>query len=63
MKNQRTAIFSLIGILLALTLACSISASTAKITNAYTARDVNGTPEATKVFSQNEVFLRFGHLG
>ncbi len=56
MKIQRKTLFSLIGLFLALTLACSISANTAKITDAYTARDVNGTPEATKVFSQNEVF-------
>ena len=56
MRVQRATLFSLIAIFLALTLACSFSASTAKITDAYTARDVNGTPEATKVFSQNEVF-------
>jgi len=56
MKNQRTTIFSMIGVFLALTLACSFSASTAKITDAFTAREVNGAHEATKVFSQNEVF-------
>ena len=56
MKIQRTTLFSLIGIFLALTLACSISASTAKVKEAFTARDVNGAHEATKVFSQDEVF-------
>jgi len=56
MKIQRTTLFSLIGIFLALTLACSISASTAKVTEAFTARDVNGIHTATKVFSQDEVF-------
>ena len=56
MKIHRTALFSLIGLFLALTLACSFSASTAKITDAFTAREVNGAHEATKVFSQDEVF-------
>ena len=56
MKNNRTSFFSMIVVLVILTLACSFSASTAKITDAYTARDKNGTSEATKVFSQNEVF-------
>ena len=48
MKIQRTTLFSLIGIFLALTLACGFSASTAKITEAFTARDVNGVPRSNQ---------------
>ena len=56
MKINRRYILILVGVILAISVACSFSASTAKISEAYTARDVNGAHEATKVFSQNEVF-------
>jgi hypothetical protein len=56
MKIKRTHLIVLIGLLLAISTACSFSASTAKVTEAFTAQDVNGEPEATTTFSQDEVF-------
>lgn len=56
MKIHRFAIFSFLGILFTLTLACGFNVSTAKVTEAYTARVVNGSPQATTAFSQNDVF-------
>ena len=55
MKNYRHQIIGFIGILLLVTAACSFSASTAKIKDAYTARDNNGVPEKTSTFGQDEV--------
>jgi len=56
MKLKYYKVFFIIASLLAITIACSFSASTAKIQNAYTARFVNDEPEETTVFSQDEVF-------
>jgi hypothetical protein len=56
MKNYRLQIISFIGVLLLITAACSFSASTAKIKDAWTARDNNGTPEKTTVFAQDDIF-------
>ncbi|MDP2966257.1 MAG: hypothetical protein Q8N39_09525 [Pelolinea sp.] len=56
MKNYRLQIISFIGILLLITAACSFSASTAKIKDAYTARDNNGVPQKTSTFAQDEIF-------
>ncbi len=56
MKNKRRLFLSAIGVLLLISAACSFSATTANIKEAYTAHDVNGTPEATTAFTPDEVF-------
>jgi hypothetical protein len=56
MKINRNLILSFIGTLLLLTAACSFSASTANVKEAFTAREVNGVPEATTSFTPDEVF-------
>ena len=62
MKIERRYLLMLFGAILAISAACSFSASTAKISEAFTARDVNGVHEATKVFSQDEVFYLLATL-
>lgn len=57
MKINRTHILLLTGMLLLAITACNFSASTAKIKEAYTAREVNGKQEATTTFNQDEVFF------
>ena len=56
MKNNRLQIISIIGILLFVTAACSFSASTAKIKDAWTSRDNNGEQQKTTVFANNDIF-------
>jgi len=56
MNNKRRLILSAIGVLLLISAACSFSATTANIKEAYTAHDVNGAPEATTAFTPDEVF-------
>ena len=56
MKNYRLQIFSIIGILLFVTAACSFSASTAKIKDAWTSRDNNGEQQKTTVFANDDIF-------
>lgn len=56
MEIKRTYLFIFIGILLAISVACGFNVSTAKVSEAFTARDVNGVPEAATTFSQDEVF-------
>ncbi len=57
MKINRTHILLLTGLLLLAITACNFSASTAKIKEAYTAREVDGKQEATTTFNQDEVFF------
>jgi hypothetical protein len=56
MENHRFQIISFIGVLLLVTAACSFSASTAKIKDAWTARDNNGEQQKTIVFAQDDIF-------
>ncbi len=56
MKNNRYVVLGMGMVLMTVLLACSFSASTANIKEAFTARDVNGTLEATNVFAPDEVF-------
>jgi hypothetical protein len=56
MKINRQHLIIGFGLIMAISAACGFSASTAKITEAFTAREVNGVPESTTTFSQDEVF-------
>ena len=56
MKTNRNLILLGTGILLLVAAACGFSASTANITDAYTARSENGEYQQTAVFAQEDVF-------
>ena len=56
MKIKRAYQLVLVGSLLAISAACGFNVSTANISGAFTAREVNGVMEATKTFNQDEVF-------
>ena len=55
LKNRIQLITSMFFLIVTMA-ACSFSVSTAKIQDAYMARDVSGTPEKTTTFSQDEPF-------
>ena len=55
-KTNRNLILLGTGILLLVAAACGFSASTANITDAYTARSENGEYQQTAVFAQEDVF-------
>ena len=54
-SKRRTILFSVV-ILLVFSLACSFSASTANIKEAYMAHEVNGEAQATSSYAPDEVF-------
>ena len=56
MNFSRKLIISFIAVMLLVTAACSFNASTANVKEAFTAHDVNGTPEATTNFGPDEIF-------
>ncbi len=57
MKINRYAVVAVSLVLMVILIACGFSVSTANIKNAFTARDVNGTLEATDTFAPDEVFI------
>ena len=57
MKEKRLSIIGIALILLVLAVACSFNISTAKVKDAYMAREVNGVPEKTTTFGQDEPFF------
>jgi len=56
MKTNRYVVMGISMVLMTILLACSFSASTANIKEAYMAREVNGTVEATTTFAPDEIF-------
>jgi len=56
MKKLQTPLFYLTGLFIILLTACSFSASTANIKEAYSAHEVNGEKSPTTVFEQDEIF-------
>ena len=56
MKIRHMLLISLFVSIAFLSAACEFSVSTANIKDAYMAREVNGQPEKTTVFSQDETF-------
>lgn len=56
MYNNRKLALGFIGIMLLVAVACSFSASTANIEEAYTAREVNGEMVAASTFAPDDIF-------